>query len=264
MSFLARGLSNLIGIVAPVIHSFKVLKKPTKPKLIQSLHFWTIYGTFLVTDWFLNTFFISCIIPFYDFFVLTFIVLLSIPHLGFASILYTKFLAPFLRKYERRIDSITGAMVEQMLQRMPAVAMAVPAVLASVVMAFNAPLMDIPQLEVEEMDDEVEVLQSIPLRRRSNSRSVSRNSGMRTPVNPVHQLLDRSFEIQEEDENDENDGGDSVFGRPHMRNVKSELLEEMEEQQDDFVVFGKQAASASRAIPPLRRSTRQLRSNSVM
>lgn len=153
MSFLARGLSNLIGIVAPVIGSFKVLKKPTKPRLvgempfftlkiapktrffdfqIECMHYWTIYGSFLIVDWFLSTFYVSCFIPFYDFFILTFTVLMAIPHIGFASVLYTKFLAPFLRKYERRIDNISAKLMDKVWENMPIVASAVPAVLASV------------------------------------------------------------------------------------------------------------------------------------
>lgn len=35
MSFLARGLSNLIGIVVPIIAAFKILKKPTNKQLVS-------------------------------------------------------------------------------------------------------------------------------------------------------------------------------------------------------------------------------------
>ncbi|EFO89008.1 hypothetical protein CRE_06670 [Caenorhabditis remanei] len=252
MSFLARGLSNLIGIVAPVIHSFKVLKKPTRPKLIQCLHFWTIYGSFLICDWFLNTFFISCFIPFYDFFVLSFITLLSVPHLGFASVLYTKFLAPFLRKNERRIDGITMAVMLRLWECMPAVAMTVPAVMASIVNAFNTPMADIPQLEVEEMEDSL-----IEIHSQSRPSVSSRRVSSRI-VQRVQPALDLSFEIQDESENDENDGGD-VFREFPVRQVKQEEILDEEERVDH-------APSSLRRRPAptiAMRTRRQLRSQSA-
>uniref|UniRef100_A0A1I7UGX6 Receptor expression-enhancing protein n=1 Tax=Caenorhabditis tropicalis TaxID=1561998 RepID=A0A1I7UGX6_9PELO len=216
MSFLARGLSNLIGIVAPVVHSFKVLKKPTKPKLIGCLHYWTIYGSLLIVDWFLTTFYISCFIPFYDMFMLTFTLLLAVPHIGFASMMYSKFLAPFLRKYERRIDKITATLVDKAWQYVPVVAMTVPAVMASMVSAFEASTQPTSsQLEIEEMDDA---------------------DGHR----PI--ILNQSFEIQEDEEEEDGD----VF-RPIIKR-------EIPDEDDDFVVFPK--PMIQRATMRTRRQTR--------
>ncbi|PIC12644.1 hypothetical protein B9Z55_028297 [Caenorhabditis nigoni] len=250
MSFLARGLSNLIGIVAPVVHSFKVLKKPTKPKLIQCLHFWTIYGSFLITDWFLTTFFISCFIPFYDFFCLSFVVLLSAPHLGFASMLYTKFLAPFLRKYERRIDNVTSTVMNKVWEKLPAVAMTAPALLASVANALNSSEVAVERLEVEEIDSSIEFIQH----RRPASRSVSRSRNPRL-LNPIQiaPAVDQDFEMQEEeesDENDENDGGD-VFYNLRDREVKQEVLDD-EDFAPRVVPSPRAAASGLRSRPQTR------------
>ncbi|CAI2347051.1 unnamed protein product [Caenorhabditis sp. 36 PRJEB53466] len=241
MSFLARGLSNLIGIVVPIVHTFKILKKPTNKKLIQSTQYWAVYGSLLVIDWLLNTFFISCLIPFYDFFILTFTVLMAIPQVGFATVLYTKFLAPFLRKYERRIDRLSGKIVDKMWERLPLMVITLPAVLASMVTAIaDAPPVPYSALEIEE--DVPDASETI-----GNVRKLPRFQ---------RNAINRSVEVQ----SDDSDADQYEPCLPGTMEIKREPLEE-EEQLAELPVRPKMLKSPKVAGMLTRR---RLRSQSVL
>uniref|UniRef100_A0A8R1DHR4 Receptor expression-enhancing protein n=1 Tax=Caenorhabditis japonica TaxID=281687 RepID=A0A8R1DHR4_CAEJA len=184
MSFLARGLSNLIGLVVPILQAFKILKKPTNKKLTQSVHYWSVYGSFLIIDWFLTTFFITCFIPFYDFFVLVFTIGMAVPQLGVAPMLYTKFLAPALRKYERRIDRGSAIISNKAWENMPVMANMASSVLASACEALMAPPVLETTLEIDEIDISTEICRS--------ERKSSKAAKIQAPV--------RCFEIQDDDD----------------------------------------------------------------
>ena len=95
-------LVSIVGFLYPAYRSFKALESDDKDDDTQWLTYWVVYAFFTVfdemTSWILN------LMPFYFMIKLVLMIWMFWPTTNGALTIYNTVLAPFLRKYQDKID----------------------------------------------------------------------------------------------------------------------------------------------------------------
>lgn len=95
-------LVSIVGFLYPAYRSFKALESDDKDDDTQWLTYWVVYAFFTVfdemTSWILN------LMPFYFMIKLVLMIWMFWPTTNGALTIYNSVLAPFLRKYQAKID----------------------------------------------------------------------------------------------------------------------------------------------------------------
>ena len=99
-------LVSIVGFLYPAYRSFKALESEDKADDTQWLTYWVVYAFFTVfdemTSWILN------LMPFYFMIKLVLMIWMFWPTTNGALVIYKSVLAPFLRKYQDKIDKHVG------------------------------------------------------------------------------------------------------------------------------------------------------------
>jgi receptor expression-enhancing protein 5/6 len=97
-------ICNLVGFVLPAYKSIKAIESECKEDDTQWLTYWVVYGAFMIVEFFSDI--ILSWFPFYFLAKLIFLTWCMAPYQwNGASFIYFKFLQPFVKKHERRIDA---------------------------------------------------------------------------------------------------------------------------------------------------------------
>lgn len=96
-------ICNLIGFIYPAYASFKALETVGGEDDKQWLTYWIVYSLFTLADPAIST--VLSFVPFFYFIKLVFYVYLFHPHFLGASVIFEKFIRPYLKKYESKIDN---------------------------------------------------------------------------------------------------------------------------------------------------------------
>ena len=95
-------LVSIVGFLYPAYRSFKALESDETDDDTQWLTYWVVYAFFTVfdemTSWILN------LMPFYFMIKLVLMIWMFWPTTNGARVIYNTVLAPFLRKYQDKID----------------------------------------------------------------------------------------------------------------------------------------------------------------
>jgi receptor expression-enhancing protein 5/6 len=93
---------NLLGVVYPAYLSFKALESEGHADDKQWLCYWVVFGAFTTTDTLTDS--LLCWVPFYQPTKLLMLLFLAWPETRGAQLVYDRFLQPFLKKHEIKID----------------------------------------------------------------------------------------------------------------------------------------------------------------
>jgi receptor expression-enhancing protein 5/6 len=93
---------NLLGVVYPAYMSFKALESEGHADDKQWLCYWVVFGVFTTTDTLTDS--LLCWVPFYQPTKLLMLLFLAWPETRGAQLVYDRFLQPFLKKHQIKID----------------------------------------------------------------------------------------------------------------------------------------------------------------
>ena len=102
INIFSKYITCIVGVVLPAYWSIKVIESPQYDDDKQWLTYWAIYGLFTLLDQFANI--ILRIFPFYFIFKIIFLIWCFMPNTMGALFIYNKFVAPYFKKYEDKID----------------------------------------------------------------------------------------------------------------------------------------------------------------
>ena len=103
LGIMEREVTSVVGIVLPAIWSLKAIETSDKEDDKQWLTYWTVFGSFIVAEMFLEIF-IRKYIPFYFLIKIVFLMWLFLPNLQGAKLIYDKVLYVFFKRYETTIS----------------------------------------------------------------------------------------------------------------------------------------------------------------
>ena len=102
INIFSRHITCIVGVILPAYWSIKAIESPEYDDDKQWLTYWAIYGLFTLLDQFANI--ILRIFPFYFIFKIIFLIWCFMPNTMGALFIYNKFVRPYFKKYEERID----------------------------------------------------------------------------------------------------------------------------------------------------------------
>ena len=102
INIFSQYITCIVGVILPAYWSIKAIESPEFDDDKQWLTYWTIYGLFTLLDKFANI--ILRIFPFYFIFKIIFLIWCFMPNTMGALFIYNKFVGPYFKKYEERID----------------------------------------------------------------------------------------------------------------------------------------------------------------
>ena len=102
INLFSKYITCLVGVILPAYWSIKAIESPQYDDDKQWLTYWAIYGLFTLLDQFANI--ILRIFPFYFIFKIIFLIWCFMPNTMGALFIYNKFVAPYFKKYEDKID----------------------------------------------------------------------------------------------------------------------------------------------------------------
>ena len=102
INIFSKYITCIVGVVLPAYWSIKAIESPQYDDDKQWLTYWAIYGLFTLLDQFANI--ILRIFPFYFIFKIIFLIWCFMPNTMGALFIYNKFVAPYFKKYEDKID----------------------------------------------------------------------------------------------------------------------------------------------------------------
>ena len=102
INLFSKYITCLVGVILPAYWSIKAIESPQYDDDKQWLTYWAIYGLFTFLDQFANI--ILRIFPFYFIFKIIFLIWCFMPNTMGALFIYNKFVAPYFKKYEDKID----------------------------------------------------------------------------------------------------------------------------------------------------------------
>ena len=102
INLFSKYITCLVGVTLPAYWSIKAIESPQYDDDKQWLTYWAIYGLFTLLDQFANI--ILRIFPFYFIFKIIFLIWCFMPNTMGALFIYNKFVAPYFKKYEDKID----------------------------------------------------------------------------------------------------------------------------------------------------------------
>jgi len=101
--YLSSLICNIVSLPYPIYASFKAIESTEKDDDTKWLVYWVVYSILSVVE--SMTDLVVFWIPFYYELKLIFLLLLQIPQLGLAALLYQQYVRPFLIKNEEKIDN---------------------------------------------------------------------------------------------------------------------------------------------------------------
>ena len=102
INLFSKYITCLVGVTLPTYWSIKAIESEDYNDEKQWLTYWTIFGLFTLLDQFAN--FILKIFPFYFIVKNIFLIWCFMPNTMGALFIYNKFVAPYFKKYEDKID----------------------------------------------------------------------------------------------------------------------------------------------------------------
>ena len=102
INIFSQYITCIVGVILPAYWSIKAIESPEFDDDKQWLTYWAIYGLFTLLDKFANI--ILRIFPFYVRFKIIFLIWCFMPNTMGALFIYNKFVGPYFKKYEERID----------------------------------------------------------------------------------------------------------------------------------------------------------------
>ena len=102
INLFSKYITCLVGVILPAYWSMKAIESKIYEEEKQWLTYWAIFGLFTLLDQFAN--FILKIFPFYFIFKNIFLIWCFMPNTMGALFIYNKFVAPYFKKYEDKID----------------------------------------------------------------------------------------------------------------------------------------------------------------
>ena len=102
--FGASIVANFIGVMYPAFQSFKALESPNSDDDKKWLTYWLVFSAFSIMDHFAAM--VLTYVPFYYIFKLCFLVYLFHPMTDGAVVIYSRYLYPTYKKYEKNIDNL--------------------------------------------------------------------------------------------------------------------------------------------------------------
>ena len=102
INIFSKYITCIVGVILPAYWSIKAIESPEYDDDKQWLTYWAIYGLFTLLDQFANI--ILRIFPFYFIFKIIFLIWCFMPNTMGALFIYNKFVRPYFKKYEERID----------------------------------------------------------------------------------------------------------------------------------------------------------------
>ena len=102
INIFSKYITCIVGVILPAYWSIKAIESPEYDDDKQWLTYWAIYGLFTLLDQFASI--ILRIFPFYFIFKIIFLIWCFMPNTMGALFIYNKFVGPYFKKYEERID----------------------------------------------------------------------------------------------------------------------------------------------------------------
>ena len=102
INIFSKYITCLVGVTLPAYWSIKAIESQEYEEEKQWLTYWAIYGLFTLLDQFASI--ILRIFPFYFIFKIIFLIWCFMPNTMGALFIYKKFVHPYFKKYEERID----------------------------------------------------------------------------------------------------------------------------------------------------------------
>ena len=102
INFFGKYITCIVGVTLPAYWSIKAIESPYFDDDKQWITYWAIYGIFTLIDQFANI--VLRIIPFYFVIKILFLIWCFMPNTMGALFIYNKFVGPYFRKYENKID----------------------------------------------------------------------------------------------------------------------------------------------------------------
>ena len=102
INLFSKYITCIVGVTLPAYWSIKAIESAEYDDDKQWLTYWAIYGLFTLLDHFAN--FILRIFPFYFIFKILFLIWCFMPNTMGALFIYNKFVEPYFKKYEDKID----------------------------------------------------------------------------------------------------------------------------------------------------------------
>ena len=102
INIFSKYITCLVGVILPAYWSIKAIESPQYDDDKQWLTYWAIYGLFTLLDQFANI--ILRIFPFYFIFKIIFLIWCFMPNTMGALFIYNKFVGPYFKQYEEKID----------------------------------------------------------------------------------------------------------------------------------------------------------------
>ena len=102
INLFGKYITCIVGVTLPAYWSIKAIESPYFDDDKQWITYWAIYGIFTLIDQFANI--VLRIIPFYFVIKILFLIWCFMPNTMGALFIYNKFVGPYFRKYENKID----------------------------------------------------------------------------------------------------------------------------------------------------------------
>ena len=102
INIFSKYITCIVGVILPAYWSIKAIESPEYDDDKQWLTYWAIYGLFTLLDQFASI--ILRIFPFYFIFKIIFLIWCFMPNTMGALFIYNKFVGPYFKKYEEKID----------------------------------------------------------------------------------------------------------------------------------------------------------------
>ena len=102
INFFGKYITCIVGVTLPAYWSIKAIESPYFDDDKQWITYWAIYGIFTLIDQFANI--VLRIIPFYFVIKILFLIWCFMPNTMGDLFIYNKFVGPYFRKYENKID----------------------------------------------------------------------------------------------------------------------------------------------------------------
>ena len=111
INIFSKYITCLVGVILPAYWSIKAIESKIYEEEKQWLTYWAIFGLFTLLDQFAN--FILKIFPFYFIVKNIFLIWCFMPNTMGALFIYNKFVAPYFKKYEDKIDKAIEKFIKE-------------------------------------------------------------------------------------------------------------------------------------------------------
>ena len=111
INLFSKYITCLVGVILPAYWSIKAIESKNYDEEKQWLTYWAIFGLFTLLDQFAN--FILKIFPFYFIVKNIFLIWCFMPNTMGALFIYNKFVAPYFKKYEDKIDKAIDKFIRE-------------------------------------------------------------------------------------------------------------------------------------------------------